>query len=70
MCPFSEVDDAADSKCIFFASADSVSVAAGRFLMRLDEMVETDLDVPDANNLDNVNFMEKKHCYNLEIFIS
>ena len=46
MCPFSEVDDAADSKCIFFASDDSVSVAAGRFLMRLEEMVETALDVP------------------------
>ena len=56
MCPFSEVDVAADSKCIFFASADSDSVAAGRFLMRLDEMVETDLDVPDERKIDNVNF--------------
>ena len=57
MCPFSEVDEAADSKCIFFASADSVSVAAGRFLMRLDEMVETDLDVPDEHKIDNVKFI-------------
>ena len=60
MCPFSEVDVAVDSKCIFLASAESVSVAAGRFLMRLDEMVETDLDVPGESNLDNVNFMKNE----------
>ena len=54
MCPFSEVDVAADSRCIFLGSAESVSVAAGRFLMRLDEMVETDLDVPDERKIDNV----------------
>ena len=58
MCPFSEVDVAADSRCIFLGSAESVSVAAGRFLMRLDEMVETDLDVPNESKLDHVNLIE------------
>ena len=46
MCPFSDEDVVADSRCIFLASAVSVSVAAGRFLIREEEMVETALDVP------------------------
>ena len=46
MCPFFDEDGAADSRCIFLGSAASVSVAAGRFLIREEEMVETDLDDP------------------------
>ena len=55
MCPFSDEDVVEESRCIFLGSVVS-SVAAGRFLMRVEEMVEATLDVPKHNKAENFCF--------------